>query len=327
MSHPDIFFNGAGRVRSGWRLAVFAVAFLVMRNALFLTTYFGLAFVLPRATLGRLAESDWGYVLQFFIYFVPAALAGWACARVIEELPWRSLGWALHPGWRRDVLAGLAIGAASVCVAAGLGAAVSSYRFQLAAQFDPAAFARTLLSSAFVFLLGAAAEEMIFRGYPLQTMMRSWPVLLALLPVSVPFALAHLDNPHVSPVFTIVNTTLAGAWLSVAYWRTRSLWFPLGVHFGWNWFQGAIIGSPVSGITQITPTPLFRLVDSGQSWVGGGSYGIEGGLICTLALLISTLFIWRTRLVSASDEMRRYTDGENPNHAVKLFDLTEGMGE
>jgi hypothetical protein len=44
----------------------------------------------------------------------------------------------------------------------------------------------------------------------------------------------------------------------------------------------------------------------------GGSDGIEGGAACTIALLASTLFIWRTRLVSPTEEMLRLTDQENP---------------
>jgi CAAX protease family protein len=161
-------------------------------------------------------------------------------------------------------------------------------------------------------MLGAAAEEMLFRGYPLQTLMRSWPVWVALIPTSVPFALVHLDNPNVVPGFTMANTVLAGAWLAIAYWRTRSLWFPLGVHWGWNWMQGAVIGSPVSGITKITPNPLMHFADQGPAWIGGGAYGIEGGAACTLALIVSMLFIWRTRLVSATPELKHFTDGENP---------------
>jgi hypothetical protein len=51
-------------------------------------------------------------------------------------------------------------------------------------------------------------------------------------------------------------------------------------------------------------------VDIGPAWLTGGSYGIEGGLACTLALVISTLFIWRTRLVRATPEMKSLTDDE-----------------
>ncbi|PYS84670.1 MAG: hypothetical protein DMF67_03910 [Acidobacteria bacterium] len=314
MEVPDFFFNDAGRLRSLWRLAVFTVAYLVALTALFLATDFGLAFFLSPETHKRLLiESNWAFVFQSLIFFLPAALVGWGCARVLEDLPWRALGWALHGGWARDLLKGLLVGAASVSVAAALGAAFGGVRFSAPAQLDALATARAFISSGLIFMLGAAAEEMTFRGYALQTAMRSWPLLLALVPTSAFFALVHLDNPNVAPGFTVANTVLAGALLAVAYWRTRSLWFPLGVHWGWNWAQGTLLGSPVSGITQITRAPLVRFADNGPAWIGGGAYGIEGGAACTLALLISAVFIWRTRLVSATPEMRQYTDGENPN--------------
>ncbi|MDT7779029.1 MAG: protease family protein [Acidobacteriota bacterium] len=311
---PDIFYNRAGRLRSVWRLAVFAVVLFIALNVFVLGTEFALALLLSRETYRwLLVESNWGFVVQSVLYFAAAALAGWVCGLALEELPWRALGWALHRGWLRDTLCGLIVGGASVCIAALVGVFAGGYRFTLPESFDAAALSRTIVYSGLVFLLGAASEEMIFRSYPLQTLMRSWPVWVALIPVSVPFALVHLYNPNVAPGFTLANTVLAGVWLAVAYWRTRSLWFPFGVHWGWNWMQGAILGSPVSGITRITPDPLLHFADAGPRWMGGGSYGIEGGAACTLALIISILFVWRTRLLSATPELRQYTDGENPN--------------
>jgi membrane protease YdiL (CAAX protease family) len=230
---------------------------------------------------------------------------------MLEDLPWRSLGWALHRGWLRDTIFGTFLGGVSVGVAALVGVAAGGYGFAVADSSG--GVAETFAVSGVVFLLGAAAEEMLFRGYPLQTLMRSWPLWVALIPLSVPFALVHLLNPNVAPGFTFANTALAGIWLGVAYWRTRSLWFPLGLHFGWNWIQGAVLGSPVSGLTKIAPDPLLRFADGGPTWVGGGAYGIEGGAACTLALVLSTLFIWRTSLLTATPELRQYTDGENPN--------------
>ncbi|HEX8285945.1 MAG TPA: type II CAAX endopeptidase family protein [Pyrinomonadaceae bacterium] len=310
----DFFYNRAGRLRSVWRLAVFAVAYFAAVTAAFAGTDFALALLLSREAYKWLVvESVWGWIIQSLALFIPAALIGWGCAFVLEDLPWRSLGWAPHKGWLRDTLFGLLVGGASICVAALLGVAVGGYSFTFNDGVGGAALMRTLAASGFVFLLGAAAEEMLFRGYPLQTLMRSWPLWAALVPVSLPFALVHLANPHVAPGFTFANTVLAGVWLGVAYWRTRSLWFPLGIHAGWNWVQGAALGSPVSGITKITPDPLLRLADAGPQWLGGGAYGIEGGAACTLALLVSTVFVWRTRLLRATPELRQYTDGENPN--------------
>jgi membrane protease YdiL (CAAX protease family) len=313
----DFFYNDAGRLRSVWRLAVFVVVYLIIATAASIMTYGVMALVLPRETYRWLGfESGWTWVIQTLLLFVPAALVGWGCAWLLEDLPWRSLGWALHRGWLRDTLFGLLLGGASIGVAALIGAAFGGYHFSLARDVGGAALARTLVVSGIIFLLGAASEEMLFRGYPLQTMMRSWPLWVALIPASVFFAVVHLWNPKVAPGFTFANTTLAGVWLGVAYWRTRSLWFPLALHTSWNWVQGALLGSPVSGITSITRNPLLRFEDSGPFWLGGGDYGIEGGAACTLALVLSTLFVWRTRLLDATPELRQYTDGEIPNPAT-----------
>lgn len=310
---PDFFYNKAGRLRSGWRLAIFTAAFVALSMAMFLCAHFALAAVLSKGAYEwLLVESDWGMVTQSLLIFIPAALVAWGCGQVLEDLPWRALGWALHKGWLRDTLVGLLAGGAMVCVAALVGVAVGGYRIEFASP-SAGGFARTLAASGFIFMLGAAAEEMLFRGYPLQTLMRSWPIAPALVFSSITFGLVHMQNPNVVPGFTLVNTALAGAWLAVAYWRTRSLWFPLGLHFGWNWVQGALLGSPVSGITRIAPDPLLRFSDAGPEWVGGGAYGIEGGAACTLAIILGTLFVWRTRLLTATPELRQYTDGENPN--------------
>jgi len=315
MDTPDFFFNRAGRVRAFWRLAVFTAAYMVVQMALFLGLRFGMAVLLPKGSGRLLIETGWGFVVQSLIIFGAAAAVGLACSAALEELPWRALGWARHRGWLRDTLKGLLVGALSVGLAAALGAALGSYKFSFAAAAGAEAVGRTLLVSCVIFVLGSASEEMLFRGYPFQTLLRSWPLWAAIIPTSVPFALVHLTNPNVAPGFTFVNTVLAGVLLGVAYWRTRSLWFPFGLHWGWNYAQGAFIGSPVSGITSITPDPVLNFSDTGPAWLGGGGYGIEGGALCTLALALTTLYVWRTRLLSATPEMSKYTDGENPQEA------------
>jgi membrane protease YdiL (CAAX protease family) len=141
---------------------------------------------------------------------------------------------------------------------------------------------------------------MLFRGYPLQTLTRANLAWLGVLLTSVPFAAVHLNNPHAVPGFTFVNTALAGVWLAVAYLRTRSLWLPLALHWSWNWAQ-ASLGFPVSGIERFAPAPLLQAINAGPDWLTGGAYGIEGGAACTVALLISTLVIWRTKLFSIAD--------------------------
>ncbi|HYO92723.1 MAG TPA: CPBP family intramembrane glutamic endopeptidase, partial [Pyrinomonadaceae bacterium] len=168
-----------------------------------------------------------------------------------------------------------------------------------------------------------------FRGYPLQTMTRAKLAVVGLVLTSLVFAYVHKNNPNNPPglpPFTylgfhfvnipFINTMLAGVWLAVAYLRTRSLWFPLGIHWSWNWTMGALLGLPVSGIEALTPAPLLRAAVTGPQWLTGGAYGVEGGVACTLAILASTLFIWRTPALSATPEMVRLTDKENPKRGA-----------
>ena len=111
----------------------------------------------------------------------------------------------------------------------------------------------------------------------------------------------HLPSLASNP--RVREALLRGVWLAFAYWRTRSLWFPLGVHWSWNWTMASVLGTPVSGITELAPQPLLRATETGADWFTGGTYGIEGGAACTIILLISTLFVWRTKLLSTTEEM------------------------
>ena len=136
----------------------------------------------------------------------------------------------------------------------------------------------------------AAFEEALFRGYILQTFARSNLAWLAILLTSVFFGLVHADNPNAGVISTL-NTVLAGIWFSVAYLRTRDLWFVWGLHLMWNWMQGSFFGIEVSGLTDITKNPLLREIDTGPTWLTGTTYGIEGGIVCTVALIVSTIAI------------------------------------
>jgi hypothetical protein len=170
---------------------------------------------------------------------------------------------------------------------------------------------RSLLTSGALLFVAALAEEAAFRGYPLQTLTRSGLMWLGVLLTSVPFGFAHLLNPNVVPGVTFANTALAGVWLAAAYLKTRSLWFPLGVHWGWNLSLGWLFGLPVSG-GRLVSTSFLRGDDIGPAWLTGGDYGIEGGAACTVALIVFTLFIWRTRLGAATPELLKLTSEENP---------------
>ena len=311
MNLKQVFTNSAGRLRSGWRLLIFVLVFALLM--LLLTMLARVAFaaalhLMPGRMLGEYSQN----LVFRLIFLVGALVAGFICARVLEGLPWRALGLWFHSGWLRDLVIGSVIGIASLAVATAIATALGGLSFTISGRAALVQVLQTLVFSASLFIFAALAEEALFRGYPLQTMTRASLAWLGVFLTSVPFAAVHLRNPNVAAGFTFINTALAGIWLAVAYLRTRSLWFPLGVHWAWNWALGSLFGLPVSGISDLAPHPLLRGTDLGPAWLTGGTYGIEGGLACTVTLVISTIFIWRTRLVAATPEMRVLTSQENP---------------
>lgn len=299
MEAQNFFINEEGHLRSGWRLAIFAVAFLISVQISQALLFWGLAAALRRSAF-ELVNSNWSFVAGHGSILISAALVGWACGALLEELPWRALGCSPHRGWLKNLGLGSVLGTATLLLAALLATVTRGVHL----RFDPAgprSIGQTLAVSLLLFVFAAAAEEILFRGYPLQTLTRANLAWLGVLLTSVPFAAVHLNNPHAVRGFTFVNTALAGVWLAFAYLRTRSLWLPLALHWSWNWTQSSLLGFPVSGIERIAPAPLLQAMNAGPDWLTGGAYGIEGGAACTVALLISTLVIWRTKLFSPAD--------------------------
>jgi hypothetical protein len=296
MEVHNFFINKEGQLRSGWRVTFFAIAFLVCAKL-----FQVIASVVVSTALGEesrtLLRGSWEFLIGAVVLFSSATLIGWGAGAIFEELPFRSLGWWPHRGWLKNVALGSLIGAASLLLAAGFAAATRGIKFTFNST-GATSIGKTVIVSAVIFILAASAEEALFRGYPLQTLTRAKLAWLGILLTSIPFAAVHLNNPHVPRAFAFVNTAVAGVWLAVAYVRTRSLWFPMGLHWSWNWTQASLLGIPVSGIERIAPAPLLHAMNAGPDWLTGGAYGIEGGAACTVALIVSTIVVWRTKLVS-----------------------------
>ena len=91
----------------------------------------------------------------------------------------------------------------------------------------------------------------------------------------------------------LLGLFLSGLFLAYAYIRTRQLWLPIGLHLGWNFFEGSIFGFPVSGQYFYQ---VIRQTVSGPDLITGGAFGPEGGLILIPALLLGAVGIsWYTK--------------------------------
>ncbi len=141
----------------------------------------------------------------------------------------------------------------------------------------------------FVLAIGATGEELLFRGYAFQNLIRAFGPWFSVLSTSVLFGLGHSANPAFSRV-SLLNTALFGILFGYAYWRTRDLWLPLGMHFAWN-FTLAAIGANISGL-KIKLMGL-SMTSAGSPLWSGGDYGPEASLITTLVLTAAVIFLWK----------------------------------
>lgn len=160
-----------------------------------------------------------------------------------------------------------------------------------------------------ILLLGAAfTEELLFRGYAFRVLHLRFGPVPALAGTSVAFGLMHGANPGITPL-ALVNLALAGVLLGVAYWRSRSLWFVTGVHFGWNWIMAAS-GLSVSGL-DVRISGLEAVLSGPALWTGGG-FGPEAGLVATVMTALGTVWLWRISGSAGRPVGARWSISETP---------------
>lgn len=304
-----IFINDESELRSGWRVLAFFL-FLILASLLltglikaFATLLPSLSFLLNEpAGLGDPSSRELiSSAVSNLRNLAAAAIASAVCARVLERRSVGSVGFMLHRGWSRDFGLGSLMGAASLAIAVGIAAAAGAVSFEVQTR-SGALIARGFIIVFLFFLIASATEELIFRGFPFQAVAHNLGGGMAVIITSVLFGLAHLSNKDAS-AFSTINTILAGVWLGLAYLMTRSLWLATALHYSWNFAMAFIFGLPVSGFPMFSSLAWLRGHIGTPYWISGGSYGPEGGAAATVALILSTLAIWKSGLFTPSEQM------------------------
>jgi hypothetical protein len=225
-------------------------------------------------------------VIAFLAITISVVLA----RRTLDRRSFTSLGIKWTGLGRRDMLVGIGLSGLIMGIVYLIEWAAGWLRFEgFAWQIHSWGWVLGgLLGSAMVFILVGWYEELYFRGYLLQNLgdglNMAWGVSLS----SATFALAHALNPNLTWE-ALLGLFISGLFLAYGYLRTRQLWLPIGLHIGWNFFEGSVFGFPVSGVA------YFRLIEHssiGPRLATGGEFGPEAGLIILPAMLIGAVLIF-----------------------------------
>jgi membrane protease YdiL (CAAX protease family) len=133
----------------------------------------------------------------------------------------------------------------------------------------------------------AVTEELVFRGILFRIIEGRIGTWAALTLTGLLFGLSHLFNAHATLWGAIAIAVEAGGMLAAAYAATRNLWVPIGLHFAWNFAEGGIFGTQVSGTD--APKGLLDGVMSGPAALSGGEFGPEASVYSLLAGVIVTV--------------------------------------
>ena len=218
---------------------------------------------------------------------VSAVFASWLCLRAFEDIPVVALGLWWNRASADNLAAGLAGGIGSACLVLAPPLVLGVAHIERTGPFDWGGMAFTT-----VFLVvGAIGEEMLCRGYAFQVLMSRLGPFATVLPTGVLFGLLHARNPHAT-WFGVANTAGFGMLFGYAYVRSRDLWLPIGLHFGWN-FALPLFGANLSGIKIINEVTGHRMVwTAGELW-SGGEYGPEASVLTSAVLLAVLVYLWK----------------------------------
>jgi uncharacterized protein len=217
-------------------------------------------------------KSGPGLVFGVFLIFVMCA-AYFGYVRLVER---RKVVELAHGRAPMEFALGLLVGAA-------LFAATASILGLLGVWQIDGANAWTALVYPLSAALGAAfIEEILFRGILFRIAEESLGSWLAIALSAAVFGVAHGFNPGANAISTIAICLEAGVLLAAAYIYSRRLWFPIGLHFAWNFTETGIFGASTSG-SAAQGLLVSRL--SGPELLTGGAFGPEASVVAVLVCL------------------------------------------
>lgn len=179
------------------------------------------------------------FIITFFS-LVGTLIVVWLFLKYVDRKTFASLGFTKY-FFAKDIFTGIAFG--FIIMLLGFSCLILAKQTNISSiQFKPIDF----ILSIGVFVFVALSEELLLRGYILNNLIASVNKYIALSISSLIFSLLHAPNPNFS-LLSFIGLFIAGLFFGLAYIYTKTLWFPIALHFSWNFFQGTIFGFNVSG--------------------------------------------------------------------------------
>lgn len=197
----------------------------------------------------------------------------------------------LHPSLRNIgyLFGGLALGAATLMAATWLRTLYTGEVWHLSPYIDT----KAIIKGLYYILPTVIVQELMFRGYLFTKTISRYGVVWANVLFSIIFMLVHvvdrdvLQNP-VQVVVLAITIPVGHLWFAAALLRSKTLFFPIGLHWGNNWAVQYLAGMKGD------PASVFHLTD--QKVFTTWTPFIIVLIIFNIFFLLVTWAIWKGKL-------------------------------
>ena len=281
--------TSAPRIKYGWlRAILFFISFFIFIAVFDLIGIAIVSSISEYSFEEYISDTDLLMENKMMLLMMVSQLFGtlftvWLFQKFVNRESFTSIGLEFS-GYKDDFVSGLLLGVGLIALGFG-----TLYIFNF---LSVASIQFSLIDQLFYLSLFAVVslnEEIAIRGYILQNLSRSFNKYIALVLSSLVFMIMHIGNPNMSAV-PLFNLFLAGLLLGVYCIHKNNLWFPIGAHITWNYFQGPVLGFEVSGNDVDS---IFIQSLNGSELITGGEFGFEGSIILTTFMIIGIIYLDR----------------------------------
>jgi len=281
--------TSAPRIKYGWlRAVLFFISFFIFIAVFDLIGIAIVSSISEYSFEEYISDTDLLMENKMMLLMMVSQLFGtlftvWLFQKFVNRESFTSIGLEFS-GYKDDFVSGLLLGIGLIVLGFG-----TLYIFNF---LSVASIQFSLIDQLFYLSLFAVVslnEEIAIRGYILQNLSSSFNKYIALVLSSLVFMIMHIGNPNMSAV-PLFNLFLAGLLLGVYCIHKNNLWFPIGAHITWNYFQGPVLGFEVSGNDVDS---IFIQSLNGSELITGGEFGFEGSIILTVLMIIGIVYLDR----------------------------------
>ncbi len=264
---------------ASWKLVLFVGLFLILY----------IPFVLPYIkfpeTEYETLANAFGRAQIEFLAMVTVILAALAMTRYVDRKPMTNVGFTTRAMFK-DFGVGSVVGIGLLLVLLGILGPLDCVRVGTGrGPFDS-----ELLWTTLALLFNTVQQEVLIHGYVQQMVRSKFGSAAGVIVSSALLVLLHWTLFHADALLLLTNLFAAGVLLGLAFLYSRSLWLPIGIHFGWNYIQGPILGMPLTSV-DLWNSDLIYVV--GSEYLTGGSMGLEGGIVSSIVLVAAAAVFYR----------------------------------